>query len=283
MGAQSGVEGDIARLLESADEVACFENRPQHRGGIAGIGAQITVTQIGRQEKRWAAGQIKNDIAIRLGIVARRPEHQRAARGRRGLREIVDHKLERAEMTSDISDLAFRHRKIVNARRQDARGRFDQHGDVKTVFEQVTGFDGSFVTAADQDDAGAFEFDEGHRRRGLGRRRKQRRHFRTGIGSFAGPSRRLPKIGKLDRTCASTFYSRFGKTSCFLRTSNRQRRVLCRDRQEPIEFGAAKLGRGGRFAVATAADRAAVKRHRVVAGADQEMPGGVSHRAPNFL
>ena len=66
------------------------------------------------------------------------------------------------------------------------------------VLEQVAGFDGGFVTAADQDDAGAFEFDEGHKWRGPGRGREQRRHFRTGPGSVAGPSGRLPNIDKLD-------------------------------------------------------------------------------------
>ena len=40
-------EGDVARLVEGADEIARLEHRAQHRGRIARIGAQIAVAQIG--------------------------------------------------------------------------------------------------------------------------------------------------------------------------------------------------------------------------------------------
>ena len=50
MRAQVLGEGDIARLVEGADEVARLEHRAQHRRRIAGIGAQIAVAQIGRRE-----------------------------------------------------------------------------------------------------------------------------------------------------------------------------------------------------------------------------------------
>src|ERR1700730_8579588 len=131
MRAQPGLEGNIARLLERADEVARPETRPQHRCGIAGIGAQIAIAQIGRREKRSAASQIQNDIAVRTGLVARRPKYQLAPRGWRGVGEIVDHELECAEMTPGISDPAFRYRKIVDTWRLDGCRRFDPDGDVE--------------------------------------------------------------------------------------------------------------------------------------------------------
>ena len=52
---------------------------------------------------------------------------------------------------------------------------------------------------------------------------------------------------------------------------------------EGISWACPECGNGRGFAPATAADRAGVERHRVLARADQEMPGGVSHRAHNFL
>ena len=79
MRAQRSVVGDVTRLLEGADEVARPEDRLQHRGGIAGIGAQIAVAQIGGGEQRRAAGQVENDVAARFCAIARRPEQQRAA------------------------------------------------------------------------------------------------------------------------------------------------------------------------------------------------------------
>src|ERR1700731_3344791 len=117
MGTQRGVEGDVTRFLESADEVARFKDRLQYCSAAAGIGAQVAVAQIGRGEKRRSASQIENDIAVRPRIVARRPEKQCGARGWRSLREIVDCELERAEMTPGISDLPFRHWKISRPRR----------------------------------------------------------------------------------------------------------------------------------------------------------------------
>ena len=56
-------EGDVARLVEGADEVARLEHRLEHGGAVAGIGAQIAVAQIGRGEQRRAAGQVEHDVA----------------------------------------------------------------------------------------------------------------------------------------------------------------------------------------------------------------------------
>src|SRR3981081_1545493 len=123
MGTQRGVERDVTRFLENADEVARFKDRLQYCSAAAGIGAQIAVAQIGRGEKRRSASQIENDIAVGPRVVARRPEHQRGARGWRSLREIVDCELERAEMAPGISYLPFRHWKIGHSRWNDRRPR----------------------------------------------------------------------------------------------------------------------------------------------------------------
>ena len=265
MRAQRGVVGDVARLLESADEIARPENGLQHRRGIAGIGAQIAVAQIGGGEECRAAGQVKDDVAARPRVIARWPEYQRAA-GRGGrLREIVDRHLERADVTAGVPDLSLRHRKVGPSRWSDRRRGLDQYRDVQMVLEQLACLDRGLVAAADEDDAAALQVDQRHRRRGLGRGRQQRRHFRPRLRRFTGPSRGLAEVDELNWRCASTFRGRIGKQRRLLRASDRQRRVACRDCPEPIELGAAQLGRAHKFAAAPAMDRANVERHGVVA------------------
>ena len=79
MGAQRRVEGDIARLLEGADEIARLQYGLQHRGWIAGIGAQIAVAQVGCGKQRRSTGKIENDIAARPCAIARRSKRQHVA------------------------------------------------------------------------------------------------------------------------------------------------------------------------------------------------------------
>src|SRR5260370_28934434 len=147
------MEGDIARLVERADESACCETRLRHCGRAAGIRTQIAVTKIARREKCSTAGQIKNNIAVRARIVTGRPELQGAARGRHRLSKIIDCDFERAEMTFCSPDPALRLRKIVDARRYDGCGRFDQDCDVEMILEQFAGLESRLVAAADQDNA----------------------------------------------------------------------------------------------------------------------------------
>ena len=112
-------EGDVARLVEAADEVARLEHGAQHRGRIVRVGAQIAVAQIVRGKQRRAAGEIDHEVAARHRAVARRPERQRAARGRRGRRVVVDRQLERAEMSLGGADRALDDRKLGHARRRE--------------------------------------------------------------------------------------------------------------------------------------------------------------------
>ena len=74
MGAEILGEGDVARLVEAADEVARLEHRREHGGRIAGIGAQIAVAQIGRGEQRRLAREVEHDVAARHRAVPGRAE-----------------------------------------------------------------------------------------------------------------------------------------------------------------------------------------------------------------
>ena len=65
VGAEVRFESDIARFGESADEIARLQYCLQQRRGMARIGAQIAVAQIGRGEERFPAREIDDDPAAR--------------------------------------------------------------------------------------------------------------------------------------------------------------------------------------------------------------------------
>src|SRR5258708_12028639 len=145
MGAWRGVEADVTRLFEGTGKVGGLQDWPEEGGGVAGIGTQIAVAQIGCGEECRSTRQIKNDIAARSRIIARWPEQQCVARGRRSLREIVDHHLERAEIASGVSDFSLRNRKIDYSGRYDRSGRLDQYAHVELILDQVPPFDPRFL------------------------------------------------------------------------------------------------------------------------------------------
>ena len=84
--------------------------------GVFRVGAQIAVAQIVRGKQRRAAGEIDDEVAARHRAVARHAERQHAARGGQRRRVVVDHKLERAEMSLGGADRAFDDRKLGDAR-----------------------------------------------------------------------------------------------------------------------------------------------------------------------
>ena len=90
--------GDVARLVEAAGQVARLEHGAQDRRRVAGIGAQIAVAQIGGREQRRATGQIDQQVAARLRLVARGAEAERIARRRLGRGVAVDRHVKRAEI-----------------------------------------------------------------------------------------------------------------------------------------------------------------------------------------
>ena len=120
-----------------------------------------------------------------------------------GLRVVVDHDLEGAEMALGGFDGALHHREFGDARRPQILWARDQHGDIEMIGEQLAGFDRGFVAAVDQDDALAVEADEGDFGRRLGGGRVQRRQLRPG-----GRARSPAQDGALFRHSGSGFEGR---------------------------------------------------------------------------
>ena len=180
MGAQSGVEHDIPGLFEGADEVSRAEDRSPHRGGVAGIGAQIAVPQIRGGNLRPPAGKVENDVATRPRTIARCPER------RRRLSEIVDHDVEGANVAADRPDPASCHRKVRRMPWRNRRWRLDEHGDVEMLLEQLPGPNRLLAAAIDENDATALDLHHGDRRHRLARRRKERRHHRCVVAGGLG-------------------------------------------------------------------------------------------------
>ena len=115
MRAEAFGEGDIARLVERAGEIARFQDSAQQGGGIAGIGTEIAVAKIRRGKQRRPAGEIENEIAARRGAVAGLPERESAARRRVRLRVVVHDDLKSAEMALGRFDGALHHGKFDSA------------------------------------------------------------------------------------------------------------------------------------------------------------------------
>ncbi len=266
MRAQILGEGDVARLVETADEIARLQHRAQHGLRVVGIGLQVAVAQVRGREQRRAAGQIEHDVAARDGAVARRPEHQRPARGRRRRGIVVDHELERAEMSLRCADGSLHDGKRGDARRHELLRPRNQHGDVEMILQQLRRLDGALVRAVDEGHAFAVQAHIGrfgHRLRGGG---EQRRHFRPRLCGLGRPARGLPDIRERNRPLARDFREQ----RRFLRTGDRQRCVAGRSGAEAFELGPAELVRLFDVRAATAPlQRGRVERHGVFARTHQ--------------
>ncbi len=79
MRAQLGVERDVTRLVEAADEIARREHGFQHRRAVGGIGTQVASAQIGCGEERCSTAKIEQDVALRDRAVAPGTEAQYVA------------------------------------------------------------------------------------------------------------------------------------------------------------------------------------------------------------
>src|SRR5260370_21230389 len=150
-------KGNVARLVESADEMACLEHWPKHAGGIAGIGAQITVAQVRRREQRYAARKVKHDVAARHRPVASGAKAERAARPWKRLRIVVDGQFECAEVALGRTYPALHHWERGDPGRDDVGRRRDQHRHVEIVLEQVPGLDRLLFTSINYHDPVAVE------------------------------------------------------------------------------------------------------------------------------
>ena len=64
MGAECGIEHDMARLLELAYEAGRLEQRPLHRDRVRGPGTQIPVAAAVRGEQGRGPAQVEDQIGI---------------------------------------------------------------------------------------------------------------------------------------------------------------------------------------------------------------------------
>jgi len=170
-------KGNVAWLVESADQIACLEHCPKHARGIAGVSAQITVAQVRRREQRYAARKIKDDIAARHRPVPGGSKVKCAARRWRRLRIVVDGQFECAEVALGRTYPALHHRERRDPGRNDAGRRRDQHRHVEMVLEQVRSLNRLLVTSINEHDPATVEGDGGDFGHALRSRRDQRRHL----------------------------------------------------------------------------------------------------------
>ena len=261
MRAKPGVEGDVTWLLESPDEVARFQHGLENSCGATGISAQIAVAQVGGKQ-RGPAGQVEDDVAGRTGVVARWAKRQHPPRGRRCFGELVDHQVERPQMSLDTGDPTLCNRTVGATWRRDHGWWRNQHGDVEMLLQQIASLNGGLVAAVDQDDPAAFQLDHWRRCRDFGRGGQQRCHLRPSAVGVTGPSGGLADIGKLYRIRTIIFVRNPREQRGLLRAGDRKRTILDRNRLKSIKLGTAKLRRCRHFAATAATNCVCIERHR---------------------
>ena len=273
---------DVARLVESAGEIARAQDRFQNCRRIAGVGAQIAVAQIGGGKQRRTAGEIEHNVAARHRAVARRAKLQSPARGRRRRGIIVDGQFERGEAALGGPDCALHHREIrPGPRRQIARPG-DKHGDIEMILEQVGGLDRLLVAAIDQRHALAGDGEERRLRHRLGGGSEKRRHFRRGGGSIARPAGGLADIDEGERGLFASgigaLGSDLGENRRFLRAGDSNGPAAGGKSAEALKLGAAELAaRENLGAAAGATQRLSVEWHGVLARAHHDLAGTIRH------
>ena len=134
--------------------------------------------------------------------------------------------------------------KSATRARRDGRRRLDQDRDVEMVLQEIAGFDGLLAAAIDENDAFAFQADDGRVRQGFVCRRQKRGHLRSRLGGVARPAGRLADIDILNGSGAPESCRRLDEARGFLRATDRQRRVLAGNRLEPVDLRPAELARG---------------------------------------
>ena len=228
MRAQILGERNVARLVECADEIARLEYRAQDGGGIARIGAQVSVAQIGGWEQRRAARKVNDNVAARRRAIARRSKGELAARGRVGRGIIVHRQLKGAKIAFGRADVALHYREVGHRLRRQAAGRLDQHRHVEMLFQQIGGFDRLLVLAVNERHALAGQRHEGDVRHRLQTGGDQGCHFWAGFLGILRPAGGLADIdeGQLGRTLDGL--GNLVEQRSFLRAGHGDRRAASR-------------------------------------------------------
>ena len=274
MGAEIRAVRHVTRLVETADEIARLEHGLEHGCGIAGIGAQIAVTQVRCGEQWCTAGDVEHEVAAGHRPIACGRKAECAARRGSRLGVAVDRQFERTEIALGRTDGASHNGEIGHPRRWHVGGRPDQHRHVEMVLEQVARLDRLLVAAIDQDHAIAGQVDEGKLGRGLGSRRQQGGHLGTRGRPVLRPAGGLADIG----VCHGCVTGDFREQRHFLGAAHDKRPSALGRGAEFLQLGPAELMRGQNLgAPAAPLHGRGVERHRVFARADQNLWWPIGH------
>ena len=178
MGAQIRIEGDVARLLELADQTGGVEQGALDRHRVRGLGAQIAVAAAVRGEQRLATAQVENQIGLELPTLLPAAHAQPVARGYGHRLQALHLDRERAQMAAGRQHGPRQNRELVTARRQEPAQVGQQQGNAQTVGELPGGAHRQLAVA--EHDAAALRT-RGHRctgrheHRGFGQQRRDLR------------------------------------------------------------------------------------------------------------
>ncbi len=281
MGAEIGLEVDVARFVERADEVGGVVDRALHGCRVARVGTKVAGAQIVSGEKRRAACQVQNDIAFRHGPVSRGAESQGCARRRRGQGEIVDGQLKAAKAAGRGANDALEDRKHeVAGRRHVLRPREDDR-HVEAVRKPFGSLDGLLVAAIDEGDALALDGNEPDRRHRFGCRRDKRRHFRGGVRPFLGPAGRFANVHVGDVGGFAGVFPGLSKQGRLRRAGDGDVARLAERRPHTVQLGAAELAAAHGLAAAGLAHGVEIDVHGAFAVTDENRAAFARHFSPS--
>ena len=267
--AQLGLEPDVARLLELADERRRLQEGGRHARRVARIRPQIAVALAVRGEQWRAACQVEHEVGLeQRRLRGRAQEAQTAARGGCGRGEAQDLGTERPEVAAKPAHGAAQQREGPGRWRHGVGAGQGQDRDGEAVGEPPCRLQRGLGRAVDEAAAlrlqregrGRLGRDRGFRQEGgdlgLGRRALVRP---AGALADVGEQQARPQLGR-----------DLGEERRLLRAGDQQRLARGQRLPEAVELRPAELGRDLRLGAAQrAGDRAPVEAHRALAVAQQ--------------
>ncbi|HEX3505540.1 MAG TPA: hypothetical protein VHU22_19320 [Xanthobacteraceae bacterium] len=167
---------------------------------------------------------------------------------------------------------------LIDPLGHDCRGSCDHDRHIEVLLEQVTGFDGTLVTAVNQNHAFAVKCNKGSRRCRFAGHCEERSHLWAGVFGLRRPAGGLTYVHERDICTPAAFLRSCAEQWSFLCAADGERRSGLDGSAKPFEFGTAQLvGAFNIHARAGTPDRIYVKRHRALARAKKYGSRAVGH------